>query len=175
MLYAKVDNLNFTDVVSFTEKLLHFKLPPPPRDFLEFDEVELYICPLGLVLLTVVHPPGFSFKSDMTLFGKRIDVSCGTCFKYMVDICLIELGAAFSDSSLSIKGSVEDFEIGPLKVKGLNGAKQAVVQVQVGKDIQHLLLDGAITLYVETYALHLLVNTQPSPEISFKMCVLDFC
>lgn len=90
----------------------------------------------------------------------------------MVDIYLIVLGTDTTDTSLSISGAVDDFDVGPLKVSGLDGAKQAVLQVQVGKDIQHLLLDGAVTLYAETYALHLLVDTQPTPEISFKMYVL---
>lgn len=61
--------------------------------------------------------------------------------------------------------------MGPLKVSGLDDPKKADFQVQVGKDIQHLLLDGAVTLYVETYALHLLVETQPSPKISFTTYV----
>ena len=41
--------------------------------------------------------------NDTTLFGKRVDVSCGTCFKYWVDICLIGLGADVSDTFLTIK------------------------------------------------------------------------
>ncbi|KAF8546949.1 hypothetical protein OG21DRAFT_1015920 [Imleria badia] len=150
LLSAEIDNLNFTDLVSFTEKLLHLKLPPPPNDFLEFQKIKWYICPVGMTIQNVVYPPGFSFESDMTLFGKTANASC-----------------AASDTLLSIKGSVGDFVVGPLKVSGLDDPKKASFQVQVGKDIQHLLLDGAVTLYVETYALHLLVETQPSPKISF--------
>ncbi|KAH0835775.1 hypothetical protein J3R83DRAFT_9618 [Lanmaoa asiatica] len=161
VLYSEIDNLNFTDVVSFAEKLLHLKLPPPPSNFLEFEKVKFYVCPTGSIVQGVSYPPGFSLESDMILFGRHVDVSC--------DICLIGLGADVNSNFLSINGIVDNFEVGPLKVNKLNGAKQAVLQVQVGKDVQHLLLDGAITLYAETYALHLLVDTQPSPEISFKI------
>ena len=86
MLSAEIDNLNFTDVVSFAEKLLHLKLPPPPNDFLEFQKIKWYVCPAGLTIQNVVYPPGFSFESDMTLFGKSANVSCGTCFKYIVNM-----------------------------------------------------------------------------------------
>ena len=113
----------------------------------------------------------------MTLFGKHVNVSCGTCFRCMpvADICMIEPWADASDTLLSISGSVDDFEIGPLKVSGLDSAKQATLQVSVGKDIRHLLVDGAVRLYAETCALHLLLDTQLSPEISFKVYVLlDF-
>ncbi|KAF8546084.1 hypothetical protein OG21DRAFT_1528059, partial [Imleria badia] len=150
LLSAEIDNLNFTDLVSFGEKLLHLKFSPPPNDFLEFQKLKWYICPAPLTINNVVYPSGFSFESDMTLFGKTANAS-----------------VAASDTLLSIKGSVGDFVVGPLKVSGLDDPKKASFQVQVGKDIQHLLLDGAVTLYVETYALHLLVETQPSPKISF--------
>ena len=171
MLYTEVDNLNFTNVVDFAERLLRLKLPPPPSDFLEFNTVKLYVCPASLIVQGVVYPAGFSFTSDMTLFGKHVDVYCGACFQCTTDIRLIDPGADASDTLLSISGSVDDFEVGPLKVSGLDGARQATLQVSVGKDIQHLLVDGAVTLYAETSALHLLLDTQPSPEISFKVYV----
>lgn len=76
-----------------------------------------------------------------------------------------------SDGLVCINGDVDDFQVGPLKVGGMDGAKQAVVQIKVGKDIQHLLIDGSITLYAETCALHLAVDTQPTPVISFKTYV----
>lgn len=80
MLYTEIDNLNFTDVVSFAERLLHLKFLPPPSDFLEFERVKLYICPAGLTIQGKTYPSGFSFEGDMILFGKHVNVSCCTCF-----------------------------------------------------------------------------------------------
>lgn len=92
-------------------------------------------------------------------------------FYYVMHDVLTELGADVTNSFLAINGTLENFEVGPLIVSGLDGAKQAVLQVQVGKDVQHLLLDGTVTLYDETYPLRLRVDVQSSPGISFKMSV----
>ena len=77
-----------------------------------------------------------------------------------------------TDTSLSISGAIDDFDVGPLKMSGLDDAKQAVLQVQVGKDIKHLLLD-VVTLYTETYALHILVDTAYTRNFIQDVCVYD--
>lgn len=69
--------MNATDVVTFVNKFVDAIIPSPPRDFLDFQKVEIYICPAGVQFGTKRYPQGFSFIAQMVLFGKYADIECG--------------------------------------------------------------------------------------------------
>ena len=78
LLHAEVQSLNVTDVVQFTSDIINISIPDPPRDFLDFKEVKLYICPAGLSMGNTFYPQGVSFRADVILFGKQANVECRT-------------------------------------------------------------------------------------------------
>jgi hypothetical protein len=80
MLKAKLERLDISDLVSFAGELLDVSIPQPPSNFLDFEKLELYICPTGITLGPITYPQGFSFAADMVLFGKRAIVACGKVF-----------------------------------------------------------------------------------------------
>ena len=77
LLYAEVQELNIADVANFGSDIIGIKIPEPPRDFLDFEEVKLYICRAGVTIGTTFYPQGFSFQADVVLFGKRANIDCG--------------------------------------------------------------------------------------------------
>lgn len=77
LLYAEVQELNIADVADFGSDIIGVRIPEPPRDFLDFEEVKLYICPAGVTIGTTFYPQGFSFQADVILFGKRANIDCG--------------------------------------------------------------------------------------------------
>lgn len=78
LLYAEVQSLNLTDVTELASQIIGAQIPAPPPDFLDFEEVKLYICPAGVHIGTTFYPQGFSFIADVLLFGVRANIECGT-------------------------------------------------------------------------------------------------
>ncbi|CAE6440418.1 unnamed protein product, partial [Rhizoctonia solani] len=145
LLSAKVQSLNITDVVDFASAIIDTHIPDPPRDFLDFRNVELYICPTGVQIGTTFYPQGFSFQADVILFGKRADVKC------VVD-----------KSKISLKGGVDNFTLGPLTVRGTTGPR-AVTECKLGPTEQHLLIDGVISLFGLESTVHIEIDLLPMP------------
>ncbi|KZT52898.1 hypothetical protein CALCODRAFT_458663 [Calocera cornea HHB12733] len=148
LLSAEVKNLDINDVVDFA-KLLTGLAIPQPDNFLQFTDVKLYICPAGTTLGSVTYPRGFSFDAAMVVFGKNASIDCNV-----------------STSGASIKGSVDDFKLGPLEVRGTAGP-QATLDVEVGLSKQHLGIDGMATFYEAEVALHVDLDVLPKPAFSF--------
>ncbi|CUA71097.1 ABC transporter G family member 18 [Rhizoctonia solani] len=150
LLSAKVQSLNITDVVDFASTLTDAHIPDPPRDFLDFQDVELYICPTGVYIGTTFYPQGFSFQADVILFGKRADIKC------VVDT-----------NSVSLKGGVDNFTLGPLIVRGTTGPR-AVIECELGPTDQHLLIDGVISLFALESLVHIEVDILPTPKFDWS-------
>ena len=74
---AEADSLNLVDIISFTRDVTGLWMPVPPREFMTFEHLKLYICPAAIVLGERAYPAGCSFTADMLIFGKKADVSCG--------------------------------------------------------------------------------------------------
>jgi hypothetical protein len=78
LLYTEIHELGITDLVSFARDVTNAAIPYPPDDMLRFEQLKIYICPIGITLGTVTYPQGFSLLADMKLFGVRADIACGT-------------------------------------------------------------------------------------------------
>ncbi|TBU39054.1 hypothetical protein BD309DRAFT_970509 [Dichomitus squalens] len=151
LLYAEVQSLNITDVVKLASDIIDVQIPDPPRDFLDFQEVKLYICPAGLSIGTTYYPQGFSFRADVILFGKRADIGCA------IDV---------DNLRISLTGGVDNFTLGPLVVRGTTGPR-AVIECEIGVTDQHLLVDGVISLFGAESTVHIVVNILPAPKFEW--------
>ncbi|TBU56241.1 hypothetical protein BD310DRAFT_931958 [Dichomitus squalens] len=151
LLYAEVQSLNITDVVKLASDIIDVTIPAPPRDFLDFQEVKLYICPAGLSIGTTFYPQGFSFRADVILFGKRADIECA------VDAANLRI---------SLTGGVDNFTLGPLVVRGTTGPR-AVIECELGPTDQHLLVDGVISLFGAESTVHIAVDILPAPKFQW--------
>ncbi|KAG1750131.1 hypothetical protein EDB19DRAFT_90971 [Suillus lakei] len=159
MVSAEVKNLNLDDIVTFTEKIIGSTISKPPSGFLLFQDLKLYICPLGATLAGVAYPPGFSYESRMIIFGHHADIS-----------------GHIGSGGLSIQGDVDNFRIGPLIVHGNASSKepsQATIKCVISETVQHLSLNGEVILWDDSVAINLEVDTHPVPEVVF-FCKLKF-
>lgn len=78
LMYGEVKKLDISDVVLFAGELIQQDIPKVPDHLLRFEELQIYVCPFGVVLGTVSYPQGFSFKADLLFFGKRANIECST-------------------------------------------------------------------------------------------------
>jgi len=125
VLYAEVKALDVNDLVSLARDVTKLDIPQPPN-FLDFEDVKLYVCPTGTTIGTVIYPQGFSFAAAMVIFGKRADVA-----------------VAISNTDIKIAGGVDNFSLGPLIVRGQHGPR-ATVDIQVGTTTQKAHIDGLV-------------------------------
>lgn len=167
-LYVEVKNLDIDDIVAFTADLCKLKMPQP-ADCIDFEDVKLYVCPvpmgkstwftyglpcsLKIVLGTVAYPQGVSFDAVCTAFGKKGSIA-----------------ASFGSGGAKLIGSVDNFSIGPLSVRSASGAPSASVDIELGSSRQHIVIDGAVTLFdVEGIAIQVLFDGVPTPVFSFHL------
>ena len=148
VLSAEVKNLDVNDVISFANAITGLSIPQPPN-FVQFQDVELYICPFGTTIGTIVYPKGFSFQASMTVFGKHASVAC-----------------AVGSSNVTIKGSLDDFSLGPLSVRGLHDA-HPTLDVEIGLGNQHIDIDGMVTFFDAEVAISTNIEVLPSPAFAF--------
>ncbi|PVF94618.1 hypothetical protein CPB86DRAFT_712792 [Serendipita vermifera] len=149
VLLAEAHNLGLTDLVSFAGDVTNTAIPSPPDDLLFFEELKIYICPTGMTLGSETYPQGFSFLAKMIVFGKHADIAC-----------------AIVGNQVTIKGGVDNFQLGPLSVRGPQGPR-AIVDCAFGPSAQSVLIDGVISLFDVESLIHLEVNWIPSPKIAF--------
>lgn len=75
-------------------------------------------------------------------------------------------------SKISLKGGVDNFTLGPLSVHGTTGPR-AAIECEIGPTNQHLLIDGAISLFDLESTVHIVVDILPTPK--FKWFTYVFC
>ncbi|PVF92097.1 hypothetical protein CPB86DRAFT_239611 [Serendipita vermifera] len=155
VLLAEVRNLGLIDLVSFARDVTNTAIPSPPDDLVHFEQLKIYICPMGMTLGSVTYPQGFSFLANMMVFGAKADIAC-----------------AFVGNQVVIKGGVDNFQLGPLSVRGTQGPR-AIVDCAFGPLAQSVLIDGVITFFDAESLIHVEVNLIPSPKIAFTS-ILSF-
>ncbi|KAF8545538.1 hypothetical protein OG21DRAFT_1429117, partial [Imleria badia] len=106
ILSGELKKLDVSDVVTLAGNLVQQDIPKIPDGFLKFEDLKLYICPFNVVLGPTTYPAGLSFKADFLLFEQRANIEC-TIDK--------------AQKSLDIIGSIDNFELGPLSVRGSKG------------------------------------------------------
>lgn len=148
-LFANVDRLALSDVLSFGREALHIPIPESIPDFLQFENVSLSIAPAGGQVGSMTIPPGFSFSATMVLFGEHI------------------LAKVTADQSILIHGEVEAMAIGPLKLSGLE-SKNIVLDAQFGPSAQHILADAALDFLGRKEAIHIEITPEPF-ALSFQI------
>jgi hypothetical protein len=149
LIKGSIEKLDINDVVTFANLITGLNIPQPPK-YVEFESAKLYICPGGSSIGTTVYPKGFSFDAVMKLFGKNASINC-----------------AVGDSQVKIKGSVDDFTLGPLSVRGVNEPR-AIVDILIEIDRQHILIDGSLIFYDSSTAVSILIDVLPKPAFKFS-------
>ncbi|KAK4238612.1 hypothetical protein C8A03DRAFT_33365 [Achaetomium macrosporum] len=148
-LFAKVDRLALSDVLSFGREALRMPIPENIPDFLQFEGVSLSIAPAGGQVGTMSTHPGFSFSATMLFFGEHI------------------LAKVTADQSIFVHGEVEAMTIGPLKLSGLE-SQNLVLDAQFGASAQHILVDAALDFLGRKEAIHIEIKPEPF-SLSFKI------
>lgn len=148
LISGKVQAIDVTDVISFANTITGLSIPQPPN-FLDFEDVELYICPAGTTLGTIVYPQGFSFQASVIVFSKKATIACSVGSKNVV-----------------IKGSLDDFTLGPLAVRGVNDPKPTL-DIELSPSRQHIDIDGMIKFFDSEAAVSVQVDVMPKPVFNF--------
>ncbi|KAF8557569.1 hypothetical protein OG21DRAFT_277948 [Imleria badia] len=153
MLCGELKNLDISDVVTFAGQLVQQDIPKISDGLLKFEELRLYIRPIGVVLGTTPYPAGFSFMADLLFLEKRANVQC-TIDK--------------AQKSLDIIGSIDNFELGPLSVRGSKGPR-ATLECHIGVSKQQLVIDGIVTLFDMKAQTYIDVQFLPKPKFKFYL------
>ncbi|KAI1858009.1 uncharacterized protein JN550_012902 [Neoarthrinium moseri] len=146
ILVAAVKDLGVVDLVRFASQICEHEFPEPD-DFLHFNDVQLYLS-TGASIGETYYAPGASLKGDMTIFGKRAKFDC-------------TIG-----SMVKIMATIEQFELGPLKVRG-STSDDPIVDIELSTSKQKVLIDGAVDLWALSAALHLEAEVYPKPKFEF--------
>ena len=148
LLAAQIKDLGVVDLVDFASIIAGQDFPKP-ENFLHFNNVELYLS-TGTTIGLTEYPPGASFKGDMMLFGKRAQFECTV------------------GSKVQIFATIEHFSVGPLFVKGAV-KPDPLVDIELSKDTQHVLIDGAVEIWGVSGMLHLKVAFYPKTVFDFSI------
>ncbi|KAJ7911531.1 hypothetical protein B0H13DRAFT_1614506 [Mycena leptocephala] len=154
MLFGSLKRLAMSDVVALAAELVQEDIPKISDNLIKFEELSVYLCPFGVVLGTTTYPSGFSFKADMILFEKRATIECN------IDK---------ARKSVYIAGELDNFELGPLSLRGCKGPR-AELECYVGLAKQQLTVDGVVSLFEMQAQMY--VNMQFLPEPQFKFYIL---
>ena len=156
LISGKVQQMDVQDLISFANLITGLSIPEPPN-FLDFEDVELYICPAGTVIGTIVYPQGFSYQASMVVFGKKATIAC-----------------AVSSSDVTVKGSLDDFSLGPLSVQGVNDP-HPTLDIEISPSKQHVDIDGKIVFFDDEAAVSIHVDVLPKPSFSFMTVRTSRC
>ncbi|KAF3918172.1 hypothetical protein ABW20_dc0103714 [Dactylellina cionopaga] len=148
LLAASVKDLGVVDLVKFASLILEEDLPEPDN-FLHFTEFDLYLS-TGTTVGVTYYPPGASLKGDMLVLGKRAKFDC-------------RIG-----SEVKIMATIESFSIGPLTVTGATG-RDPIVDVELSSAVQKVFIDGAVSIWGASAAIHLNADFHPSPKFDFAL------
>ncbi|KAI4521171.1 hypothetical protein K525DRAFT_256858 [Schizophyllum commune Loenen D] len=148
LLKGHADELGVLDLITFANAVTGLSIPKPP-EFAYFKFVDLYICPFGTTVGTRVYPQGFSFEASVYIFGKRASAMC-----------------AILDNTVTVKGELDSFALGPLAVRGMRNASPSV-DITIGASEQRIFIDGAITFFDAGAAVHVDVQVMPKPIFQF--------
>ena len=129
LIMIQVDNLGIKDLVSFASTIFELNLPKPD-DFLHFKLVSLYMS-TGTTIGTTYYPPGASFSCDAVIFGKEASIYCG------IDK---------STQTVSVKGSLDPIDVGPLSISGFKPGTKAEIAVALGASAQSVFINGGIRI-----------------------------
>ncbi|KAF3225931.1 hypothetical protein TWF192_010948 [Orbilia oligospora] len=141
-------DLGVVDLVKFASLIIEKELPRPDN-FLHITDFDLYLSS-GATIAETYYPRGVSLKGDMLILGKRAQFDC-------------KIG-----SEVKIMATVESFSIGPLKVTGAIN-KDPIVNAEISSTAQRVYIDGAVSVWGASAAIHLNADFHPSPKFDFAI------
>ncbi|EGX50856.1 hypothetical protein AOL_s00054g942 [Orbilia oligospora ATCC 24927] len=141
-------DLGVVDLVKFASVIIEKELPRPDN-FLHITDFDLYLSS-GATIANTYYPRGVSLKGDMLILGKRAQFDC-------------KIG-----SEVKIMATIESFSIGPLKVTGAAN-KDPIVDAEISSTAQRVYIDGAVSVWGASAAIHLNADFHPSPKFDFAI------
>lgn len=107
----------------------------PPVKFadvipLNLRNIKLHFVPIGTSIGRIMLDQGIGFSADADLFGKKASIDLG------LD----------TTRGARAKGSIEKFDIGPLKISGANGQGDPSIQIELGTEAQVFKISGQLLL-----------------------------
>ncbi|KAI4193575.1 MAG: hypothetical protein LQ350_008251 [Teloschistes chrysophthalmus] len=151
LIMLKIQNLGIRDIVDFASSLFEVSIPKPD-DFLRFNAVDFYLS-TGTTIGTIYYPPGASFSCDAVLFGKRATIYCGV---------------NKSQRLISVKGSLDPIDVGPVSISGYVAGTKAAMDVTVGASQQSVYIDGGIRIGDLDARVYLIASFLPSLTFNLK-------
>ncbi|KAK6516224.1 hypothetical protein TWF506_006133 [Arthrobotrys conoides] len=148
LFFADVEDMGVVDLVKFASLVLEKDLPHPDN-FLHFTKFEFYLS-TGVKIMDNFYPRGASLKGDMRILGKTAKFDC-------------RIGP-----DIKISATIEAFSIGPLTVTGAVG-KDPVVDAELSSTVQRVYIDGAVSIWGASAAIHLNADFHPSPKLNFAI------
>ncbi|KAI5988743.1 hypothetical protein EDD15DRAFT_2462463 [Pisolithus albus] len=148
LMKGELKDLGIDDLVAFASSVIQHEIPPPP-DFLEFQELKLYMS-TGVAIGTENYPAGFSFDAHLIVFGSHLDVSAG-----------------ITGGVLSANADIDRLHVGPITIQGHDG-KKASFALHLGASAQHLEVDGGIEFLGLQVSLLLKLDILPHPSFFFS-------
>ncbi|MBN1696462.1 MAG: hypothetical protein JW881_03005 [Spirochaetales bacterium] len=130
ILMGKLTKLSPHDLIAFTNTITGSNIPSDQiPDFIEFNDLNIYIAPLGGSIGTVIFERGISFSGEMICFGKRASIN-----------------ARLSDNGFVAKGHIDQIDFGPLKIHGKQG-ENAELDIELTQARQSIFIDGEIEFF----------------------------
>ncbi|KAJ7831045.1 hypothetical protein B0H14DRAFT_3714131, partial [Mycena olivaceomarginata] len=153
MLSASLKKLSISDLVTFAGELLQQNIPNIGDDLITFEELDIYVCPFGIILGKISYPRGFSLHARMMLFQKSAHIRC------VIDS---------AQKSIYIAGRMENFELGPLSLRGSEGP-HAKLECHIGVSKQKLTLHGVLSLFQMEVLTRVELQFMPQPRLDLDM------
>ncbi|KAL8872337.1 MAG: hypothetical protein Q9174_002021 [Haloplaca sp. 1 TL-2023] len=151
LIMMKIRNLGIRDVVDFASSLFEVSIPKPD-DFLRFNAVDFYLS-TGTTIGSVYYPPGASFSCDAIIFDKQATIYCGVNKLQRL---------------ISVKGSLDPIDVGPVSISGYIAGTRAALDVTMGVSQQSVFIDGGIRIGDLDARVNLIASFVPSLNFNLK-------
>lgn len=128
ILSGTLKKLDMKQIVTFASEITNLNIPEEDiPDFLDINNLQLYLAPAGGSIGTITYEKGVSFACDMVIMGKQ--------FAFY---------ARIADNGIEGGGHIDQLELGPLKISGQSG-EDATMNLDLTTTEQAFSIDGAIS------------------------------
>jgi hypothetical protein len=155
VLDLKISQLDEGKVINLINAVAQVNIKPSGQELIRFQDVNIYASPMGCIIGNKTFPPGFVVQGKAFILNKKVEIDC-----------------RIGEEGLRLKGEIEGFKLGPLTVQGGKRpdgtqSKNAVVDLEITKERQHLEVSGSIALWDLEASVFVLAEAMPRPQLEF--------
>ncbi|KAK5652026.1 hypothetical protein OQA88_10929 [Cercophora sp. LCS_1] len=156
LVKVKATRLESSQIINLVNAVAELDIDKPEREIIRFEDVNVYASPLGCIIGTRVFPPGFVVQGKAFILDKKVEIDCRV-----------------GSEGLKLKGEVEGFQLGPLKVRGgkrVDGtqAENALIDFEITKQRQYFEVSGSVALWDLEASVFVKAQIVPDPELEFN-------